>query len=188
MAQALGLRVKLGWALGVVMRPGEDGTPVVVAREELRVPPASRIFGYHEALEVPPDQRKEVIGAAAARAVDAAADLLMVAVADHAVDRLAVVVGRGVRRIPVDRVLASASLFHTAEAELLQDGFVEAAGQLGLACRRMAFADIEADPAWPEIGRLGKVVGPPWRKDHKHAATAAWIALNNEAPTAWAGS
>ena len=175
--RALGLRVKLGWALAVVVEPDESRQPAVVARDELHVGAAHKIFGYHAALEAEPDERAHVVAAAAARAADAATELLADALAEHDADVVAGVGGRGVRRIPIDRILASSQLFHTAEAEILQDALVEAAERLGVPCRRVPFADIESDPSWPVISGLGKTVGPPWRKDHKHAATAAWMSL-----------
>jgi hypothetical protein len=173
----MGLRVKLGWAHAVAVEVGEAGAPVVVSRDELRVAPRFRIFGYHAAMDADPTEREAVIAAAGERAVEAATELLAEALADHDADVVAVVVGRGVRKIPLERVLASSQLFHTAEAEILQRGFVEAAATLGVPCRRVTFADVEAHESWAQISSLGRVVGPPWRKDHKHAATAAWIAL-----------
>jgi hypothetical protein len=176
--RSIGLRVKLGWALAVVVEADGDGRPSVVARDELRVGPAHRIFGYHEAMDVEPDEREAAVSAAAERAADAATDLLADATAEHETDVVAVVVGRGVRRIPLERILASNQLFHTAEAEILQTGFVEASARLGLPCHRVPFADLEGHEAWPAIADLRRTVGTPWQKDHKQAATAAWIALH----------
>jgi hypothetical protein len=42
----------------------------------------------------------------------------------------------------------------------------------------VGFADLEVHEAWPWIAALGRTVGTPWQKDHKQAATAAWIALH----------
>lgn len=173
----MGLRVKLGWALAVGMEEGPDGAPVVTARDELRVAARFRIFGYHAAMDADPAEREAVIAAASERAVEAATELLAQALADHGADVLAVVVGRGVGKIPLEKVLASSQLFHTAEAEILQRAFVEAAAELGVPSRRVPFVDIEAHPSWEQIAKLGRAVGAPWRKDHKQAATAAWMAL-----------
>jgi hypothetical protein len=176
--RALGLRVKLGWALAVAVERDPDERPAVLARDELRVAPHHRIFGYHEAMEAEPDEREAIVAAAAGRAADAATELLAEAAAEHEVDAVAIVVGRGVRRIPIDRIIASSQLFHTAEAELLQQGFAEAAARLGLPCRRPTFAELEADADWPLLATAGRAaLGPPWQKDHKLAATAAWVAL-----------
>ena len=175
----MGLRVKLGWALAVVVEEGDHGGPVVLAREELRVDPTEHpIFGYHAAMEAEPEERDRAVAGAAEHAADAAIELLGDVAHRHGVDVVAIVVGKGVRRIPIERILASNQLFHTAEAELLQDGFAEAAQRLGLHHERITFAHIEGDAAWPVIGDLRRTVGPPWQKDHKHAATAAWIALS----------
>lgn len=173
----MGLRVKLGWALAVGMEEGPDGAPVVTARDELRVASRFRIFGYHAAMDADPTEREAVIAAAGERAVEAATELLGQALAEDEADVVAVVVGRGVGSIPLERVLASSGLFHTAEAEVLQRAFVDAAATLGVPSRRIPFADIEAHHSWEQIAKLGRAVGAPWRKDHKQAATAAWMAL-----------
>jgi hypothetical protein len=175
--RALGLRVKLGWALAIVVRADDDGQPTFVARDELRFAAADGVFGYHAAMDAEPEARWAIIAEAADRAADAATDLLAGAVEGHDVATVGLVVGRGVRRIPLDRILASSSLFHTAEAEVLQDAFAEAAARLDVPCVRVPFAATEADASWGVIGGLGKAAGTPWRKDHKFAATAAWVAL-----------
>lgn len=178
-ARALGLRVKLGWALGIVVEPDPaDATkPFVVARDELK--PRGVVMGYHKALDAPAEERAAIVAEAAEQTADAATAALLDAIDEHGVDRVAIVVGRGVRRIPIERILASSQLFHTAEAEVLQDGFVEAADRLGVSCRRVTFAEAEDDEAWADVDGLAKQAGRPWQKDHKFAATAAWISLRD---------
>ena len=178
-ARALGLRVKLGWALAIVVEPDPaDATrPLVVGRDELRLHGVR--MGYHAALDAPAEERAGIVAAAADEAADVATERLLDAVDEHEADRIAVVVGRGVRRIPLERILASNQLFHTAEAEVLQDAFVEAADRLDLPCRRVAFADAEGDDVWSYVDGLAKSAGRPWQKDHKFAATAGWIALRD---------
>lgn len=174
--RALGLRVKLGWAMVIVVERGVTG-PVVVARDELRFSAEDGVFAYHTAMDVEPEQRDAVVAEGAARAADAATAQLVEALDRHQATRIGLVVGRGVRRIPLDRILASSQLFHTAEAELVQDAFAEAAERLTVPCTRLSFAAAEADPDWPTVNDLGKVAGRPWRKDEKLATTAGWVAL-----------
>ena len=152
-----------------------------MARDELRFAPEDGAYAYHEAMDVEPDERDAVIARAAGRAADAATDLLADAVDRHGTTHVGIVVGRGVRRIPTERILASSQLFHTAEAEVLQDAVTEAAERLLLPCTRVTFADAEADADWPAIDGLGKAAGRPWRKDEKLAATAGWVALRSSA-------
>jgi hypothetical protein len=172
--------VKLGWALAVFVTPAPDdpARPWIAGRGEAHLDRSHGIFPFHAALEAEPSEREAVMAAAADGAVDAATDALadLLADSDLDVDVIGVVVGRGVRRIPVERILASSSLLHSAEAEVLQDGFVEAARRLGVVVVRVPFADLEADEVWPVVDRLAAQAGRPWRKDHKQAATAAWIA------------
>jgi hypothetical protein len=181
-AVALGLRVKLGWALAVFVDVSGP-EPIVVARGEARLDPAGGIFPFHAAMQAEPADRDEVIAEASARALDAATDALADLLEEtplpegvDVVEVVGVVVGRGVRRIPVDRILASSQLLHTAEAEVIQVGFVESCVRLGLPVVRVPFADLESSPVWPLVDGLAAQAGRPWRKDHKHAATAAWLA------------
>jgi hypothetical protein len=174
--------VKLGWAVAIAVDadPGE-GRARVVGRAEPQLDRSGGIFAYHAALEAEPDERPAVVAAAAERAADAATDALadtLDALATE-VTAVGIVVGRGVRRIPLDRILASSQLLHTAEAEVLQGGFAEAAHRLGLAVVRVTFADAEADESWPHIDGLAKAAGRPWRKDEKLAAVAGWRALRS---------
>src|SRR5207253_4932654 len=124
-------------------------------------------------------ERQALIASTTERVADAATDALADAVADldGEVVAVGIVVGRGVRRIPLDRILASSQLFHTAEAEVIQDGFAEATVRLGLAVARITFADAEADPSWPHVDGLAKSAGRPSRKDEELASVAWWRAL-----------
>lgn len=176
--RAIGLRVKLGWALAIVVSADEDGSaPTIVARDELRFGPSDGAYAYHQAMDVEPSERDAVIARAAARVADAATALLSEAVGRHDATRAGLIVGRGVRRIPTERILASSRLFHTADAEVLQDGFTEAARRLSVPLTRLTFAAAEADESWAVVSVLGKAAGPPWRKDEKLAALAGWAAL-----------
>lgn len=179
--RALGLRVKLGWALGIVVSD-VAGTPAVVGRLELRFAAEDGVYAYHQAMDVEPDERRGVIAEAADLAAVAATERLAAAVGEHAITRIGIVVGRGVRRIPLERILTSSQLFHTAEAEALQEGLIEATRRLLLPCVPITFSSAEGHEAWPVISRLGKVAGRPWRKDEKLAATAAWAALRHPLP------
>ena len=174
--RALGLRVKLGWALAIVVAVDDD-RPQVVARDELRFAADDGAFAYHAAMDARPDERASLIASAEQRTAEAATDLLATCLADHDASPVGLIVGRGVRRIPLERILASNQLFHTAEAELLQDALTEAARRLSVPHTRVPFATAEAHPEWSYIGTLGPLVGRPWQKDHKLATTAGWIAL-----------
>jgi hypothetical protein len=174
--------VKLGWAVAIAVDVDpERGAVRVVGRAEPQLDRRAGIFPYHAALEAEPEDRAAVVAAAAERAADAATDALADTLdqLEPHVAAVGVVVGRGVRRIPLDRILASSQLLHTAEAEVIQDGLAEAAHRLGLPVVRTTFADAEADESWPHIDGLAKTAGRPWRKDEKLAAVAAWRAVRS---------
>lgn len=174
--RAVGLRVKLGWALGVVVTDA-GGAPAVVARVDLRFTADDGVYAYHQAMDVEPGRRAAVVATASARAADAAAERLAEVADEHGITCVGVVVGRGVRRIPLERIMASSQLFHTAEAEVLQEGLVAACARLLLPCEHMTFAAAEADEGWGVVSGLAKTAGRPWRKDEKLATTAGWHAL-----------
>jgi len=80
------------------------------------------------------------------------------------------------RRIPgdLDRILASHALLHAAEGDLYEQAIMGAAARAGLPVHVV-------DPKTtirPELDDLRRVIGPPWQKDHKLAATAAFLALD----------
>lgn len=173
----------MGWA-NVVALSGVPDQAVVVDRRDLPLRPESGIaFPYHAAADVDEDERDEVVAAgrhaAAASASLALADLA----AEIGVEAVGVVVARGVNKIPLARVLASSRLFHMAEGAVYQDAVRTAAADLGLPVTTIAFADAESHPCWETVSALGKALGPPWRKDHKFAATAAWAAALASTPT-----
>jgi hypothetical protein len=80
------------------------------------------------------------------------------------------------RSIPTDieRALASHALLHAAEGGLYEEAIVDAATDAGLPVHT-----VEPRAITPrlEIETLGRTLGPPWQKDHKLAATAAFVAL-----------
>jgi hypothetical protein len=73
----------------------------------------------------------------------------------------------------IERILASHTLKHMSEGQLIRDALRNAAAALGLptVCVPAKQLMAEADLDWL-VGQ-GKALGPPWRKDEKLAALAA---------------
>jgi hypothetical protein len=92
---------------------------------------------------------------------------------------------------PLAEVLASHTLIHVAEIALFRDALAEAAQDAGLPVARVVDDDLTAAAAASrgtpaeeladEVRALGKEVGPPWRKAERAAATAAVLALAQDA-------
>lgn len=79
-------------------------------------------------------------------------------------------------RVPtsLDAIVRSHPLCHAAEGQLTTDALFAACEAVGLPVTTM----LVSDGVDPRAEGVGKVIGPPWRKDHKLAASAALRAAN----------
>jgi hypothetical protein len=166
MRAAIGFSVHTGWAAAVAIGGPK---PTLLARE--RVVLADTDYGrfvYHAARETPAfarDMVKESRQVAVRRGTRALRDLLA-ALEGHRV--VAVAVPPPKRELPpLDRILASHSLVHSAEGELFRAALVIAGEKVGVAVVELAAS------ALPALS----VAGPPWGKDQRSAAALAWAAL-----------
>lgn len=165
----------MGWANSVVLTVSDIGAEVH-SRDDVDLrPTGAPAQPYHAAAEMAPEERDAVLARSLeeteAAAVDALSDLL-----GDDVRAVGVVISPGVRHIPIERVLTSSRLLHMAEATVYQQALRGAAAALRLPCATVTFAQAEEHELWPAVAGLGKAIGPPWRKDHKFAAVAAWVA------------
>ncbi|MGH9662725.1 MAG: hypothetical protein ACRD96_29515, partial [Bryobacteraceae bacterium] len=72
---------------------------------------------------------------------------------------------------PLESILASHPLLHTAEGVHFREAVIRAAERLGLRVSRVVERGVAVDPG---LDAAGRALGPPWRQDQKLAATAAW--------------
>lgn len=178
---AVGFRAHMGWADSVVLTVSKRGATVGPrAAVDLR-PRTGPVHPYHAASEVPMDERDRLVARclqeAEATAIQALEDLLT-----DGVQAIGVVISPGVRHAPIDRILASSRLLHMAEATVYQQAVRGAAAALRLPCATPTFAQAERHDLWPAVLELGRGIGPPWRKDNKFAALAAWLAARLVGP------
>ena len=77
-------------------------------------------------------------------------------------------------RLPgsVAAILRSHPACHAAEGQMTIDALLAACAGLGLEIVAMTEERVD-----PRVDPVGKLIGPPWRKEHKVAATAALHAL-----------
>ena len=176
----IGLRAHLGWANAVTLVGVPDEPRVVDRRDvDLRAP-GVYAHPYGAARDADPDERAWVLQQGLEATELAATDALLHVTADLEVDAGGVVVSRDVLlRIPIERVLASTSLYHTASGAVYQQALKGALDNLGIPCTTVEFSAAERHPAWAQVSALGRSIGPPWRKDHKFAAIAAWEAARS---------
>jgi hypothetical protein len=155
----------------LVVVSGSSSAPVVLDRRRVELVDRSLPRQPYHAVAERGAPRGTIDAVAKAASGAAARAVASVARAD------AVGVVATERRIPsdLDRILASHALLHAAEGHLFERAVIEAAADAGLAVHVVEPRTIEVPPA---VEALRAVVGAPWQKDHKWAATAALAAVS----------
>ena len=98
-----------------------------------------------------------------------------------------IILGSGRALPPLEAILASHALIHTAEGEFYRNALIEAGEHCGLAVigtrERELWERAAAQLLLPlkelerALAEAGRKMGPPWTQDQKYAALAGWIAL-----------
>ena len=192
---AFGLKAHSGWAALVAL--GRDGrTLEVVRRERVELIRPEDVYWakqpYHAAEGLLREDAHDVVkrGVASARKL-AARELGKCAketqAQGHALRACAVLAGSGMPEWSVDEILSVHFRMHKAEGELFRDALLRGGEACGVAtlpvpekdlARRASAALRRTDAEIrAQLAAFGKAVGPPWGKDQKDAALAAWIAL-----------
>jgi len=191
---AIGLRAHSGWAAAVAVA-GPARRPVVVMRRHIEMRErgaAGPAQPYHAAAPLEIEEAREFIERCAADAVALATEGLRGLTEDlrglgHRASGCGLLLASGRPLPPLERILVSHPLLHTAEGELFRAALRAGARQCGLlvveAQERELFARAAADLRVTEMAverhvrLMGKDLGPPWRQDEKLASVAAWLAL-----------
>lgn len=132
---------------------------------------------YHDAQSLPLDEAERLIDAASeAAAVRATDDLRHIieelATSGLEVERAGVVARQYRLPATLAATLRSHPSCHAAEGQMTVDALLEACDRLGIDV--VAISEPSVDP---RVEPVGKLIGAPWRKEHKIAATAALHAL-----------
>jgi len=193
-AAALGFRVHSGWAAAVVVC-GPLNAPVVVERKKIQlVKTFSYTFRqpYHtaEKMERPGAAKfiRDVQTEAKGLAVSSLRSLqAQMAAGDFRITRGALLLASGRALPPLEQILVSHALIHTADGELFREGLRAACSRCDIPMEgireKELFATastalgIQAAALKRRIAALGKSLGPPWSQDEKFAALAAWLTL-----------
>jgi hypothetical protein len=195
MKVALGLRAHSGWAALVSLGAPGSGLEVLErARLEL-VDAADAAWAkqpYHAAEGLDAADARDVVERAIAsarshaqREIAAAAERARAA--GHEIAACAVLMGDPLPGWSVAEVLAVHFRMHKAEGVLFREALAAAAERAGLPLVALREKDLPA-LAWRALGAspaeltrklaaLGRPLGPPWGRDQKDAALAAWVAL-----------
>lgn len=192
---ALGLKAHSGWAALVALAE-HDGDLEVVDRHRVElVEPADLAWAkqpYHAASGLAPDDARDVVARAMAAARRHAVRALREERTrawrvEQEIAAVAVLTSDPMPDWSVAEILAVHFRMHKAEGVLFRDALARAAGT----CRLPLVAIVEkrlgdhAERALAQprarvqaaIAALGAGLGPPWGRDQKDAALAAWIGL-----------
>ena len=167
MKHALGISVHTGWAACVVAG-GTAAKPVIAANVVIEILGDAERFCYHRAAEMKRADAADWIGRLRLKAVASARRALEPLVGEGVV-ACAIVAKEG-EPGDLDRVLASHPRLHMAEGFFYRDALREACP---VPVRIVA-------PKSLDVSGIGKVTPPPWGKDQKLAALAAWRILSGE--------
>jgi hypothetical protein len=163
MRRAIGISVHTGWGACVVVE-GSLSQPAIVANEIIEILGNSERFCFHAAAQMKPDAAEGWIGQMRERALGNARRRLGPLIAN--VNVCAIVAKEG-RAGDLAAVLASHARIHTAEGYFYRDAFRDA-------CTVPVRI---VPPASLDVSKVGKLAAPPWGRDQKLAALAAWSAL-----------
>ena len=187
----VGFREHTGWAAMVAVGGGVTA-PVVVARNryELCGDDLPRAV-YHAARPLDLENAGKLVGQVEESARTCAEWQLRRTLAELGSAGYRVV-GAAVaapRPVPDDlaEILGSHALVHTAEGQLFREAIADASESLGLPVVRFVQQELFEEAAVhigtsdtslkAQLTGLGRALGPPWQRDQKEAAAAAWLAL-----------
>jgi hypothetical protein len=191
---ALGFAPHSGWA-ALVAAGGADDPPAVVARERVDMTDA-RLRGakqpYHAVEDWPVAKAREHLERLSASAQSMAGAALRRVLRSlkeggYLVRTAGILESAGRKGLPLESILASHALIHSAEGEHFRAALEEAAAACGLSVTRVPLRSLP-DVASRTLRRpnerlqtavqaLGRPLGPPWGADQKSAALLAWTLL-----------
>jgi hypothetical protein len=162
--QAIGISVHTGWGACVVVG-GTLAKPEIVANEVIQFLTGPERFCFHRAEEMTRDAAERWIAAVRIKALANARAALTPLVAQD-VGMCAIVAKNGA--VPsLDEILASHPRMHTCEGFFYRDVLREAC----------AISTHIVPPASLDVSKVGKLAPPPWGRDQKLAALAAWAIM-----------
>jgi hypothetical protein len=191
---AFGVQMHSGWGVLVAVSGAPDAIEILARRRIVTADPEmpGAIQPYHYAMNLKlPESHKHLANCAAAStrlAIAAIADLVTELNARHYhVAGSAVLLASGRSLPPLEKILASHPLIHTAEGEFFRHTVSQACEDLQISVTAIRQQELEerANAAFGKaairvqgsIANLGRTIGPPWTKDHKTAALAAALIL-----------
>jgi hypothetical protein len=164
MRYALGVSPHTGWAACVVVG-GSLASPEIVENELIEILGDSERFCFHMAETMQRDDAAKWIASVRRKAVANAKRALAPLITKGAC--VCAIVAKAGEAGKLDDVLSSHPRIHTAEGCFYRDVIREACS---VPVRLVAPSSLDAS-------KVGKLAQPPWGKDQKLAALAAWSAI-----------
>lgn len=191
---ALGVRMHSGWGVLVAVS-GEPQSLEIMDRRRIvttepAVPGGNQPYHYAANLKLAEAERYLANCAAVSeRLAFAAIEEVIETLKEYRVIGAAVLLASGRALPPLAKVLAAHPLIHTAEGEFFRNAVSRACERLQISVTAVRERDLEeeaktafgnkAKEVLDRIARLGSSIGAPWTKDHKAAALAAAVILEN---------
>lgn len=163
MRRAMGISIHTGWGACVVVG-GSLAKPEIVANEVIELLDDSERFCFHMAAEMERGEAVKWISRARRKAIANARRALAPLVARGVGVCAIVAPDRRFGAADLDEVLASHPRIHMAEGCFYRDVVRDAS----------TVPVYVVSPTSLEASRVGKLAPPPWGKDQKLAALAAW--------------
>jgi hypothetical protein len=160
-ARVLGVTVHTGWAACVIV-DGSLTRPEILARERIELLGASERFCFHRAAEMPFERAQAWIDGMRSKAT-ANATRALAPLWAHGVTACAIV-ARNDPSASLEKALASHPQLHRAEADFYRD-----------VLRNASVVPVHiVAPVALDVNAIGRLAAPPWGRDQKLAALAAW--------------
>ena len=188
----IGFKSHTGWALGVVVVEDDDGIHVVAKQRVTMQETFATAAVFHVSQErgLSAAEARPFIESTLRESVKRAkASIASISksIGGRSIQRAAILAGNARPLPPLDSILRSHPLIHTAEGELYRDAVANACDALGLPAVRIPAKDLDSRaakafslPAATLRARLdlaGKSSGKPWTAEHRDCALAAWLIL-----------
>jgi hypothetical protein len=195
---AIGVKMHSGWGILVAVSGSLNSVEIVERRRivitDPAIPRANQPYHYAATLSLPEaEQHLARCTTVSERLSSAAISETIEALVkrDYRVVGAAVLLASG-RPLPsLPEVLGAHPLIHTAEGEFFRRVIERAFDRLKVPVTEIRERDLDrfaetvmgdaSGPLQTAIAGSGSSLGPPWTKDHKLAAFAAAIVLNNHA-------
>ena len=190
---SIGFKAHIGWASAVVIEDLGDGIAVLakerIAMRDTFETAAVYHVGHERKLSLEAAQRliDDALRESIARAKPAIA-----ALAKRGPVKGAAILSGSARPLPpLESILRSHPLVHTAEGELYRQAVTRACEALGIPVIRIPAKGLEACAAnalgtgagelRARLAAAGKASGKPWAAEQRECALAAWVALRGRA-------